>query len=53
MERTISVGGNSGNNAYVAALQDIFRANRIDYNQLDLALQNDEYDVYIVGNLSW
>ncbi|RAT98744.1 polysaccharide pyruvyl transferase family protein [Brevibacillus sp. Leaf182] len=52
-EQLNSVGGNTGNNAYITALMDIFSAVRVDYELLDKALEDDEYDVYIVGNLSW
>lgn len=52
-EQLISVGGNTGNNAYITALKDIFGAAHLNYGQLDNALKEDKYDVYIVGNLSW
>lgn len=52
-EHLISVGGNTGNNAYVTALMDIFGAKHINYGHLDRALANDEFDIYLVGNLSW
>lgn len=53
MDQLNSVGGNSGNNAYITALRDIFGAEVVDYDQLDNVLLQDSYDIYIVGNLSW
>lgn len=52
-EHLISVGGNTGNNAYITALMDIFGSERVNYGQLDKALNEDKYDIYLVGNLSW
>lgn len=52
-EQLVSVGGNTGNNAYITALKDIFGAAHVNYGQLDKTLEQDEYDIYIVGNLSW
>lgn len=52
-EQLIAVGGNTGNNAYVTALKDIFGAEHVNYGQLDKVLSEDRYDIYIVGNLSW
>lgn len=52
-EHLVSVGGNTGNNAYITALKDIFGADHLNYGQLDKALNEDMYDVFIVGNLSW
>ncbi|NBD27568.1 polysaccharide pyruvyl transferase family protein [Paenibacillus glycinis] len=52
-EQFAAVGGNTGNNAYLTALKDIFGADHLNYQNLDKSLSEDKYDVYIVGNLSW
>lgn len=52
-EQLTSVGGNTGNNAYITALEDIFGAQRVNYGELDRALEANKFDAYVVGNLSW
>jgi len=48
-----SIGGNTGNNAYLTALRDLYNAEYVNYGQLETTLEMDLYDTYIVGNLSW
>ncbi|MBN2980611.1 polysaccharide pyruvyl transferase family protein [Cohnella algarum] len=52
-EKLKSVGGNTGNIAYISALREIFNATQIHYTELNSALLEDKFDTYIVGNLSW
>jgi len=52
-DRFSLVGGNTGNNAYLTAISEIFDAKYVNYGELDVCLSEDRYDIYIVGNLSW